>query len=114
MLSSPSWSEDSHYCWSSSLGAGHVYYVVNQITGGGQPRSLAGQATSGSSVDPHELQPGDLVFFQNTCQAGLSHAGIYVGNGQFVNAANESTRVILSNLWDSYWGPRFETARRIG
>jgi cell wall-associated NlpC family hydrolase len=109
----------SPYTWGGTTLAGFdcsgfVYYVVKQITGGSLPRSLTGQATSGSPLDPHELQPGDLVFFQNTYQPGLSHAGIYVGHGQFINAANESTGVILSNLWDSYWGPGFETARRIG
>ena len=81
---------------------------------GTKPHGPGNQRKSGRSVDPHELQPGDLVFFQNTHQAGLSHVGIYVGHGQFISTANESTGVILSNLWDSYWGPRFETARRIG
>jgi cell wall-associated NlpC family hydrolase len=91
-----------------------TYFVVNQVTGGGFPRSLAGQVASGSPVAAQNLQPGDLVFFQNTYQAGLSHAGIYVGNGQFVNAANVGTGVTVMNLWGSYWGSRFLTARRIG
>jgi hypothetical protein len=30
-----------------------------------------------------------------------------------VHAANPSTGVTVSNLWDSYWGPRFHSARRI-
>ncbi|MCL6636055.1 MAG: C40 family peptidase, partial [Peptococcaceae bacterium] len=65
-------------------------------------------------VDPKNLQPGDLVFFQNTYQWGLSHAGIYIGNGKFIHAENESTGVTISDMWDGYWGPRFYTARRVG
>jgi cell wall-associated NlpC family hydrolase len=94
--------------------SGFTYFVVNQVTGGGFPRTMAGQVASGSPVAAQNLQPGDLVFFQNTYQAGLSHAGIYVGNGQFANAANAGTGVTLSQLWDSYWGSRFLAARRVG
>lgn len=94
--------------------SGFVYYIVNKVTGGGFPRDMASQVTSGTYVDANNLQPGDLVFQQNTYQWGLSHVGIYIGNGQFISAANESVGVAISNLWDSYWGPRYYTARRIG
>jgi cell wall-associated NlpC family hydrolase len=93
--------------------SGFVYYVVNQVIGGGFSRSMSEQVLAGTPVDPSDLQPGDLVFQQNTYQWGLSHAGIYIGNGQFINAENEGTGVAISDLWDNYWGPRFLTARRI-
>lgn len=107
------------YVWGGTTPAGFdcsgfVYYVVNQVTGGGFPRSMDGQVSSGSYVDQSNLQPGDIVFQQNTYQWGLSHDGIYIGNGQFINAANESTGVTISNLNDSYWRPRYYTARRVG
>jgi cell wall-associated NlpC family hydrolase/nucleoid-associated protein YgaU len=92
---------------------GYTYYIVNQIIGGGFPRDMHGQASFGTPVSPDNLQPGDIVFQQNTYQPGLSHAGIYIGNGQFINAANESVGVTISNLWDSYWGPRYHSAVRI-
>ena len=93
--------------------SGFVYYIVNKVLGGGFPRDMGSQVASGTYVDANYLQPGDLVFQQNTYQWGLSHAGIYIGNGQFISAANESVGVTISNLWDSYWGSRYYTARRI-
>ncbi|MDI3339580.1 MAG: NlpC/P60 family protein [Sphaerobacter sp.] len=107
------------YVWGGTTPAGFdcsgfVYYVVNRVTGGGFSRVMEAQVAAGQYVDPNELQPGDLVFQQNTYRWGLSHVGIYIGNGKFIHAADESTGVIISNLWDSYWGPRYYTARRIG
>ena len=57
------------------------------------------------------LKPGDLVFF-TTYEPGASHVGIYAGNNKFWNATS-SRGVMLSDLTDSYWGPRYYTARRI-
>jgi len=66
---------------------------------------------NGTSVSKDSLQPGDLVFF-TTYEPGASHVGIYAGNNQFWNATS-SRGIMLSNLTDSYWGPRYYTARRI-
>jgi cell wall-associated NlpC family hydrolase len=93
--------------------SGYIYYVVNQVTGGGFPRMMEAQVNRGTHVPADQLQPGDIVFQQNTYQWGLSHAGIYIGNGQFIHAATPGTGVVISNLWDAYWGPRYYTARRI-
>ena len=94
--------------------SGFTYYVVNKVTGVGLSRSLEVQAVSGVYVDAENLQPGDLVFQQNTYKWGLSHVGIYIGGGQMVNAQSERVGVAIADLWDSYWGPRYYTARRIG
>ena len=50
------------------------------------PRTAAGQMAAGTQVS--NPQPGDLVFFN-----GGSHVGIYIGNGQMVDALNPSEGV---------------------
>lgn len=75
------------------------------------PRSSAAQSGVGSTVSKSNLQPGDLVFF-NTSGGGISHVGIYVGNGKFIGAQT-STGVGYASINDSYWGPKYVTAKRI-
>jgi cell wall-associated NlpC family hydrolase len=71
------------------------------------------QASSGRSVSRSSLQPGDLVFFQNTYTWGLSHVGIYIGNDQFIHAENESTGVKISSLSSDYYASRWYGAVRL-
>jgi len=53
------------------------------------PHSASMQAGMGVPVAYSDLQPGDLVFYYSP----ISHAGMYIGNGQLVHAANESAPV---------------------
>ena len=50
------------------------------------PRTAAAQMAAGTQVS--NPQPGDLVFFN-----GGSHVGIYIGNGQMIDALNPSEGV---------------------
>ncbi len=50
------------------------------------PRTTYGQQAAGTQVS--NPQPGDLVFFNN-----YSHVGVYIGNGQMVDALNPSEGV---------------------
>ena len=74
-------------------------------------RTADTQAKEGKFVSRKNLKPGDLVFF-TTYEPGASHVGIYAGNQKFWNATS-SRGIMLSDLNDSYWGPRYYTARRI-
>jgi cell wall-associated NlpC family hydrolase len=87
----------------------HYVYMRAGISIG---RTAAAQYYSGAHVSRANLQPGDLVFFANTYKRGISHAGIYVGNGKFINAANESTGVTVSSLYSSYWSAHYYGATR--
>jgi cell wall-associated NlpC family hydrolase len=52
-------------------------------------RTAAGQYGDGVRVRWGNRRPGDLVFWSSTgTQAGIHHVGMYIGNGQIVEAAN--------------------------
>ena len=63
------------------------------------PRTARQQATSGLAVvrDTNRLRPGDLLTFGKG-RRGVSHIGIYVGNGRFVHASSKAGRVIESDI----------------
>ena len=104
------------YAWGGTSPAGFdcsglVWYVFER-EGKPLPRDLPGQLASGIPVARSDLQPGDLVFFVNTYQPGLSHGGIYLGDGRFVSAIDEATGVAVSNLASSYWVSHYLAAAR--
>ena len=92
--------------------SGFVWYVYQQAGISLPIHDLWGQLASGPRISQDKLFPGDIVFFVNTYQPGLSHNGIYIGGGRFVNAVSEGKGVAVSNLYDSYWGPRYFGASR--
>ena len=53
------------------------------------PRTTYAQIDAGRRVSRSELAPGDLVFFYS----GISHVGIYLGNGMMIHAPNPSAPV---------------------
>lgn len=64
------------------------------------PRTAAQQARIGDEVtaDPQHLRPGDLLTFGRRGKPGVSHIGIYVGQGRYVHASSVAGRVIESDL----------------
>jgi peptidoglycan DL-endopeptidase CwlO len=62
--------------------------------GVGLPHSSGAQMGSGTPVSQSELQPGDLVFYYSP----VSHVGMYIGNGQIVNALNPGAGVGISGV----------------
>ena len=93
--------------------SGLVRYVVKGVTGIDLTHVLARQAEAGRAVARSELDAGDLVFFENTYKPGLSHTGVYVGDGEFVNALNERAGVVRTQLETPYWRGRYVGARRL-
>jgi len=91
--------------------SGFIRYIYAQ-QGSALPRTAAEQYGRGFKVDKADLQAGDLVFFKNTYKRGVSHVGMYIGNGQFVHASSGRHAVTVSNLSDSYYQNHWAGARR--
>lgn len=90
--------------------SGYIRYIFSK-KGIDLPRMADEQYQVGKKVAKHELQPGDLVFFE-TYEPGISHSGMYIGNGKFISATT-SRGVAVDSLTDGYWGPRFVGAKRV-
>ena len=93
--------------------SGFTMYVYSQH-GYSLPHTATGQWQSGLGSRVYsigELQPGDLVFFNDPSRnAGkaCSHAGIYIGSGQFIHSSSsKSNGVIISDLTSGYYNTYF-------
>ena len=85
--------------------SGLVMYVYAQL-GISLPHYTVSQWNATDPISTSQMQPGDLVFFD-----GLGHVGIYIGNGQFVDAPHTGAVVRIDSL--SAWGGSFVGARRV-
>jgi cell wall-associated NlpC family hydrolase len=94
--------------------SGFTMFVIHNTLGINIPHDMRVQYQMGRSVSRDELQPGDEVFFANTLNPGMSHTGIYIGNGQFIHAETESSGVRISDLDAEYYSSRWYGAVRFG
>ena len=99
--------------------SGFTMYIYKQF-GYNLPHSatsqwLSGMGTKITSIS--ELQPGDLVFFNDPSRnAGkaCSHAGIYIGNGQHIHASSSrGGGVIISDMTSGYYNTYFVGGLRL-
>lgn len=73
------------------------------------PRISADQARTGVQVGLNQLQPGDLVAWDNSSRNnGADHIALYIGGGHIIEAARPGTNVQVSNIYDTgrAWGVR--------
>ena len=63
-------------------------------------------------VERSDLQPGDLLFFGRAASK-ITHVGMYLGEGRFINATTHETPVVREDrLDDSHWEALYQGARR--
>ena len=81
--------------------SGYVCWVYNQ-NGYNVGRTTAnGLWNKCQHISEAEAKPGDLVFFKGTYDTpGMSHTGIYLGNGMMVSAGDP---IKYANIHSSYW-----------
>ncbi len=88
--------------------SGYLKYVFQESVGISIPRTIAEIYTKGTKVSTPQI--GDLVFFE-TYKSGASHAGIYIGNNEFIHSS--SNGVGISSMDNSYWSERYLGGKRI-
>mgnify|MGYP000867840821 CR=1 FL=1 len=76
------------------------------------PRTSREQKEATQSISRDQLREGDLVFFATRKGRPISHVGVYLRNNKFVHASS-SGGVMISDLDESYWRPRYAGAGRI-
>lgn len=88
----------------------YVYYNFGISLGA----TAASQANnSGTQLTREDLQPGDLILFQDDAKTKIGHCGIYIGDNTFIHAANPKRGVVIDKLdGNSYYSPRYVSAYR--
>ena len=79
------------------------------------PRDAQPQADwSGSvAVDKKDLAPGDLLYFGSSARH-ITHTGMYMGNGKFINATTWQTPAVqIDELDDPHWTRLLVAIRRV-
>ena len=103
------------YVWAGSSPSGFdcsgfIYWAFKE-SGQNIGGRLSTEGYYNRSYIVNSPQVGDLVFFEGTYKAGISHMGIYLGNNEFIHAGS-STGVTIANLNNSYWSKHFHSFKR--
>ncbi|WP_425539908.1 C40 family peptidase [Microaceticoccus formicicus] len=109
----------SSYVWAGSspdVGfdcSGLTSYLYREYAGVELSRITTGQAGNGYAVSKENIQPGDIILFQNDWSDHVDHVGIYVGGGSYVHAATEERGVVIDSAEGSYFQNNVVGVRRI-
>ena len=95
--------------------SGLTYYIYKNAAGITLPRTSVEQSKYGTTVSKSNLKAGDLIFFDTSGpnDGGVSHVGIYVGNGQMIHASSSQKKIVKVSVETSYWNNAFVRAKRV-
>lgn len=94
--------------------SGFIGFLFREEAGMQLPRSTREMINLDAPlVARAELEPGDIIFFNNRGRGRVSHAGIYLGDDQFIHSSSSrSGGVRIDSLDDSYWNRSYMEAKR--
>lgn len=90
--------------------SGFTSYVMDKV-GVSLSRGSYDQYKQGTYVNKSKLQKGDLVFFSGTHKQGISHVGLYIGDGNMISAT-KSRGIAIDPVFSGYWGDKYTGAKR--
>ena len=90
--------------------------LVYRQAGISLPRTAQLQFDATTRLTREQLRPGDLVFFARTyadASNWITHVGIYVGDGQHLNAPAPGQVVSIQPALSGFWGTHYAGAGRV-
>lgn len=95
--------------------SGFVGFLFKEEVGMQLPRSTREMIDMDAPlVKRTELEPGDVIFFNNRGRGRVTHTGIYLGDDQFIHSSSSrSGGVRVDSLDDSYWRRSYIEAKRV-
>lgn len=97
--------------------SGFVFYCFKTIYNIELPRTAKQQGYNEEYEKVENIEdliPGDAVYFNTAYDSDLcDHAGIYIGNGEFIHCSSAKHKVIISTLLEGVYNKRFSWGRRI-
>ena len=91
--------------------SGYVSWVINHSGWNVGRLGAQGLCNICTPVTGTQARPGDLIFFKGTYDTpGVSHVGIYVGNGMMIHCGNP---ISYANVNTTYWKNHFYAYGRL-
>lgn len=88
--------------------SGYLNYIFDEAENKDLPRTVKDIYAEGTKVDSPAV--GDIVFFDVEGN-GPSHAGLYIGGGEFIHASS-TDGVKISEVKSSYWKDKYIGSKR--
>ncbi len=95
--------------------SGFVGYVYKEELGIKLPRTTGELLNMDAPVIARsDLEPGDLILFNDRGRGRVTHVGIYMGDDQFIHSSSKrSGGVRVDKLSNTYWNASYLQAKRV-
>ncbi|MBI5414663.1 S-layer homology domain-containing protein [Candidatus Peregrinibacteria bacterium] len=93
--------------------SGLIYDACQKIYKKEVPRVSTDQYALGKTVSLPQMEIGDIVFFDTGWTSRIpNHNGVFLGNGEFINANSYNGKVAIDTLSSAYWSPKHTGTKR--